>query len=296
MTVLASAWPALIAVLLVAAGGKVRDVRGFAAAIGAYRVLPARLTGAAAVAVLSAEAAAAVLLAVPATRRWGALAAAALFAAFLGAMASVLRRGMVIDCGCFGSARRPAPVGAASVTRTALLLLLAVMAAVAGPAPFSPLQPVLAAVFVGAVAAVPRPRPGVAEPEASPPAGPRPGTPFALNSAIEAPTVFALISPACGLCRTMLPVFAEAASGRRVVLVSAADEDGVRRHLDEHGVGDLPLVTDPDVYDANGIPWPPYVVVTDDAGTVLAAGGADTPPRFRALLHRADSAGARPAG
>lgn len=37
MTVLASAWPALIAVLLVAALGKVRDVPGFAAAIDAYR-------------------------------------------------------------------------------------------------------------------------------------------------------------------------------------------------------------------------------------------------------------------
>ncbi|WP_202125661.1 MauE/DoxX family redox-associated membrane protein [Actinomadura physcomitrii] len=295
MTVLASAWPALIAVLLVAAGGKVRDVRGFAAAIGAYRVLPQRLTGAAAVAVLSAEAAAAGLLAVPATRRWGALAAAALFAAFLGAMASVLRRGMEIDCGCFGSARRPTPVGAASMARTGLLLVLAVMAAVAGPAPFSPLQPVLAAVLLGAVAVVPRPRLGLAEPEAPPPAGPRPGTRFALNFPIDAPTVFALVSPSCGLCLTMLPVFAEAASGRRVVLVSAADEDGVRRHLDEEGIA-LPLVTDPDVYDANGIPWPPYAVVTDAAGTVLAAGGADTPRRFHALLHRAESAGARRPG
>ncbi|KAB2380028.1 MauE/DoxX family redox-associated membrane protein [Actinomadura montaniterrae] len=293
MTVLASAWPAVIAVLLVAADGKVRDVPGFAAAIGAYRVLPARLTRAAAVAVLSAEAAAAVLLAVPATRRWGALVAAALFAAFLAAMASVLRRGMRIDCGCFGSARRPTPVGAASVARTALLLLLAAMAAVAGPAPFSPVQPVLAAVFLGAVAAVPRPRPGVPEPEASPSAGPRPGTPFALDAGIGAPAVFALISPACGLCRTMLPVFAEAAARRRVVLVSAADEPDVRRHLDEHGVAGLPLVIDPGVYDANGIPWPPYAVVTDAAGIVLAAGGADTPARFHALLRRADAA-ARP--
>ncbi|HEU5026079.1 MAG TPA: MauE/DoxX family redox-associated membrane protein [Spirillospora sp.] len=293
MTVLASAWPALIAVLLVAAGGKVRDVPGFAAAIGAYRVLPARLTRAAAVAVLSAEAAAAVLLAVPATRRWGALAAAALFAAFLGAMASVLRRGMRIDCGCFGSARRPAPVGAASVARTALLLLLAAMAAIAGPAPFSPPQPVIAVLFLGAVAAVPRPRPGVPEPEAPPPAGPRPGTPFALDAEIGAPAVFALISPACGLCRTMLPVFAETATRRRVVLVSAADEHDVRRHLDEQGAG-LPLVVDPGVYDANGIPWPPYAVVTDADGTVLAAGGADTPARFHALLRRADSAAARP--
>lgn len=293
MTVLASAWPALIAVLLVAAGGKVRDVPGFAAAIAAYRVLPRRLTAAAAVAVLAAEAGAAVLLAVPAARRWGAVLAAALFAVFLGAMASVLRRGMDIDCGCFGSARRPAPVGARSVTRTAMLLMLAVMAAVAGPAAFSPVQPALAVVWLGLLAAVPRVRSGTPEPDAPPPPGPRPGTPFALNTPIGEPTVFALVSPACGTCRSMLPVFA-AASERHVVLVSAADEADVRRHLDEQGVG-LPLVTDPDVYDANRIPWPPYAVVTDAAGTVLAAGGADTPQRFRTLLARADSAAPRPA-
>lgn len=40
----------------------------------------------------------------------------------------------------------------------------------------------------------------------------------------------------------------------------------------------------PDVYDNNGIPWPPYAVVTDGAGTVLAADGADSPDRLRALL------------
>lgn len=285
MTVLASAYPAVIVVLLVAAATKVRDVRGFATAIDAYRIVPRWLTPAAAVSVLATEAGAAVLLAIPITRRWGAVVAAALFAAFLGAMVSVLRRDMEIDCGCFGSGRRPSPVGAASVTRTALLLLLAVMAAAAGSVPFSPWQPVLAAAFLGLIAAVPHVRPGVPEPDVAPSAGPRPGTPFALNTAIDGPAVFVLISPACGTCTAMLPAFAEAAARARVVLVSAVEERVVRRHLDAHGIA-LPLVIDPDVYDANDIPWPPYAVVTGAGGTVLAAGGADTPRRLHALLRR----------
>jgi hypothetical protein len=285
VTVLASAYPALIVVLVVAVASKVRDVTGFAVAIDAYRILPRRLSRAAAVGVLTAETGAAVLLAVPVTRRWGAVLAAALFVAFLAAMASVLRRGMRIDCGCFGSARRHSPVGAASIARTSLLLGLAVMAAVAGPAPFSPVQPMLAAVYLALVVAVPRPRPGVPEPHTPPPPGPRPGTRFAVNAEITAPTVFALVSPTCGTCTAMLPAFAKAAAKTRVVLVSAVEEEVVGPHLAAHGI-DLPLVIDPDVYDANDIPWPPYAVVTDSGGTVLAAGGADTPHRLRTLLVR----------
>ena len=285
MTVLASAYPAVIVVLVVAVVSKVRDIPGFAAAIDAYRIVPSRLTRAAAVGVLATETGTALLLAVPVTRRWGAVLAAALFAAFLVAMASVLRRGMEIDCGCFGSARRPTPVGAASVTRTALLLLLAVMAAVAGDAAFSPVQPMLAAVYLALVAAVPRPRPGVPEPHTPAPSGPRPGDRFAVNAEFGRPTVFALVSPTCGTCTAMLSSFARTAGKARVVLVSAVDEDVVRPHLAAHGI-DLPLVIDPDVYDANDIPWPPYAVVTDSGGTVLAAGGADTPHRLRTLLNR----------
>ncbi|MBO2445855.1 hypothetical protein J4573_02015 [Actinomadura barringtoniae] len=285
MTVLASAYPAVIVVLVVAVVSKVRDVPGFAMAIDAYQIIPQRLTRAAAVGVLASETGTAVLLAVPVTRRWGAVLAAALFAAFLVAMASVLRRGMEIDCGCFGSARRPSPVGAASITRTALLLLLAVMAAVAGDAAFSPVQPMLAVAFLALVAAVPRPRPGVPEPHDPAPPGPRTGDRFAVKAGFGAPTVFALISPTCGTCTAMLSSFAKTAGRARVILVSAVDEDVVRPHLAAHGI-DLPLVVDPDVYDANDIRWPPYAVVTDADGLVLAAGGADTPHRLRTLLTR----------
>ncbi|TDD74525.1 hypothetical protein E1293_29400 [Actinomadura darangshiensis] len=290
MTVPAAAWPVLIVVLAAAVAGKVRDVRGFGSVVAGYRILPDRLATPAAAAVLAAETVAAVLLAVPATRRWGALLAAVLFAAFLIAMASVLRRGMRIECGCFGSARGTSQVGAAGIARTGLLLLLAVAAAVAGPAAFSAVQPPLSLLALALVAAMPRLlRPARTSPDGTPPAGPRPGTRFQLAdgpetmTAADGPTLFALISPTCGICTTMLPAFTEAARRVRVVVVSAGPPGEVRAHLAAHGIG-LPLVVDPDVYDANGIPWPPYAVVTDPAGTVLAADGTDTAPRLATLL------------
>lgn len=282
MTVLAAAWPALVVVLVVAAAGKVRDVRGFAAVIDGYRLLPRRLTPPAAVTVLVAEAAAVLLLVVPATRRWGGLLSAALFAVFLAAMVSVLRRGMDVDCGCFGSSRA-SRVGPFTVARTALLLVLAVMAAVAGAEPFRAVQIVPAVVLLALVGAV-----TLLGPRAPDTGGPRSGTRFTLAVPVETatagtPTLFALVSPACGLCTAMLPAFVAARGRMRVVLVSADEEPAVRAYLGDHGV-DLPVLIDPDVYDDNGIPWPPYAVVTDGAGMVLAADGADSPDRLGALL------------
>ncbi|SPT60566.1 MauE/DoxX family redox-associated membrane protein [Actinomadura madurae] len=284
MTVLAAAWPVLIVVLAAAVAGKVRDVGGFGRVIAGYRILPDRLGVPAAILVLAAETGAALLLALPITRRWGAVLAAALFAAFLGAMVSVLRRGMSVECGCFG-ANRPTPVGPASLARTGLLLLLSIAAVVAGPAGFSAVQPPLSVLALALVAAVPRLFPPVATPPA-----PREGTRFKLvagpETVTDGPTLFALISPSCGLCTAMLPEFTEVAGRMRVVLVSAGPPDEIRAHLAAHDVR-LPLVIDPDVFDANGIPWPPYAVVTDPDGTILAADGTDTLARLAALLDQA---------
>ncbi|MGI5232578.1 TlpA family protein disulfide reductase [Actinoallomurus sp. CA-142502] len=282
MTVLGAAWPALVVVLVTAAVGKVRDVRGFAAVIDGYRLLPRRLTLPAAVTVPAVEAVAAVLLVVPVTRRWGGLLSAALFAVFVAAMVSVLRRGLDVDCGCFGSSRG-SRVGPFTVARTGLLLVLAVMTAVAGAEPFRAAQIVPAVVFLGLVGAV-----TLLGPRAPDAGGPRTGTRFTLGVPVEtatagAPTLFALVSPACGLCTAMLPAFLAARARMRVVLVSADEERAVRGYLEDHGV-DLPVLIDPDVYDNNGIPWPPYAVVTDGTGAVLAADGADSPDRLGALL------------
>ncbi|WP_344542654.1 MauE/DoxX family redox-associated membrane protein [Actinomadura fulvescens] len=285
----AAAYPALIGVLVVAVVGKVRDVRRFAASIGGYRVLPGRLTGPAAVAAIAAELAAVVLLVPPDTRRWGGLVAAVVFAVFLVAMVSVLRRGLRVDCGCFGSAKRTNLVSRRTVARTSVLLLLAVMTVVSAPAAFSVAQLGLSAFYLCLLAAISRRRRPV-PPESPPPAGLRPGARFRVAAAPvpragdTRPTLYALISPSCGTCTAMLRAFAAAAANARVVMVSAAEERPVREHLAAHGVADLPLVIDPDVYEVNDIAWPPFAVITDAQGTVLAAGGADTPQRLNTLL------------
>ncbi|MFD1545223.1 TlpA family protein disulfide reductase [Nonomuraea guangzhouensis] len=279
MIVLASAYAALIAVLLYAAVSKARDLPGFAADIAGYQLIPQRLTLAAAVAVVSAELAAAGLLTAPATRRWGALLAAVLFAAFLAAMASVLRRGLSVGCGCFGDRDL---VGPATVTRTGLLAALAVMAAVAGPFPFSFVHLLVGAAYL-ALTFLPARLIGAAERSR---VGPRPGThwdvtPQALT-AEKLGILYALIAPTCGVCSAMLPAFV-AAEQVDVVLVSAAEEGQVRDYLAAHEV-ELPLVIDPGVFDRHGIPWPPYAVLTDRQGVVLAAGGAAEPGALDALL------------
>ncbi|MEU7744618.1 MauE/DoxX family redox-associated membrane protein [Nonomuraea sp. NPDC049158] len=290
MIVLSSAYTALIAVLLYAAVSKARDLAGFAADIAGYQLIPQRLTVVAAVAVVVAELAAAGLLTAPPTRRWGALLAAALFAAFLAAMASVLWRGLSVGCGCFGD---HGLVGAATMTRTGLLAVLAVMAVVAGPSPFTPVHLLLGAAYLALtflparlIAAIERGR-----------AGPRPGTrwdvpPPAATLASERPGVlYALIGPTCGVCSAMLPAFV-AVKQVDVVLVSAAVEGQVRDYLAAQGVG-LPLVIDPGVFDRHGIPWPPYAVLTDRQGVVLAAGGAAEPAALDTLLAHVPSAPGR---
>lgn len=296
MTVVAAAaYPALIGVLLLAMAGKVRDVRGFAAIVDGYRILPGRLATPAAIAVLAAEAIAAVLLIPPGTRHWGATLAAALFAAFLVAMVSVLRRDLRVDCGCFGSAKRSNPVSRRTVARAGLLLLLAVMTVAVPPAGFSVTHLGLSGLYLCLLAAISRFRRRPVPPESPPPPGLRPGARFRVAatpaplSGDTRPTLYALISPSCGTCTAMLRAFAAARAKTRVVMVSAAEERPVREHLAAHGVADLPLVIDPDVYEANDIAWPPFAVITDAEGTVLAAGGTDTPQRLDTLLSRVTS-------
>jgi hypothetical protein len=98
--------------------------------------------------------------------------------------------------------------------------------------------------------------------------------------------VFGFISAQCELCKAMLPEFAALAVRERVVLVGAGDQDALRAHLAGHGIA-LPLVTHPDVFDANDIPWPPYAVITSRTGVVLAAGNTPSPGHLTALLSRA---------
>ncbi|MBB6345936.1 hypothetical protein FHU36_002445 [Nonomuraea muscovyensis] len=274
MIVAESAHLAVAAVLLVAAPAKLRDVPGFAASVAGYRVLPGRLSLPVAVAALAAEVVSAGLLLVPGARQWGAAVAALLFTAFLVAMVAVLRRGMSVACGCFGGRDL---VGPGTLARTGLLLALAVTAGLAGPVAFAPAQVPVAAVLLGLAFLTPR-----LFRRRRPSSGPRPGSRFALSGAPEPAgdrVLYALVSPGCGLCGAMLPEFAATAARMEVVLVSAVDGYG--------GAG-LPVVVDPDVFDRNDIPWPPYAVVTGRDGTVLAGGGAAGPAELERVLARAE--------
>jgi uncharacterized membrane protein YphA (DoxX/SURF4 family) len=91
----------LAAVWLVAGALKLGDLAGSGRAVAAYRLLPpegARLVGAA---LPFIEVALGVLLLLGVAIRLAAVVSAALFAVYVGAIASVWARGLSIDCGCF---------------------------------------------------------------------------------------------------------------------------------------------------------------------------------------------------
>ncbi|GAA2041564.1 hypothetical protein GCM10009839_50050 [Catenulispora yoronensis] len=109
-------------VFLVAAVGKARDVKGFAASVrelpGVPRVLGG-LGGLAAPGVIVAEAAVAALLAAPMTIVWGFALAVILDTSFLVVILKVLRSGTSASCNCFGTT--PREFGMRHVVRDLLL-------------------------------------------------------------------------------------------------------------------------------------------------------------------------------
>ncbi|WP_026415372.1 MauE/DoxX family redox-associated membrane protein [Actinomadura oligospora] len=285
--VLGAAGPALVTVLTAAAVGKLRDPRGFARAVAGYRLMPFRLAGTVARTVIVAEVAMALLLVLPWTRRVGAVCSGALFLGLLAAQVSVLRRGLRVDCGCFGRPGRTTLVGPVSLARAGAMLVLSAMAAFAPGMPVSGLP--LAAgylVVVAGLGLVLRPGPVPTSPSAGTAAarGPRAGDRFVLTGRVAAQgetTLFALVAPTCGTCMDALPGFVKAAGRVRVVVVTSFGETAA---LARSG---LPVIVDPDVFDANGVPWPPYAVLVDASGTVLTSGRADSPGRPAALLREA---------
>jgi hypothetical protein len=129
----------LIAVVfLVSVATKLADLPAFVESVRGLRVLPAPLARAGAGAVVAAEAAIVLLLAVPvaATGVAGFGVAVAALVAFGAAIALSLRRGRRAPCRCFG--RSTTPLGWHHVVRngalTAVALLGAVATAGAGPA------------------------------------------------------------------------------------------------------------------------------------------------------------------
>lgn len=155
MIILESAYPVLSCVFGWAVLGKVGRLREFGRQVADYRLLPSVLIGPAVYGVVGGEAAAAVLVVPPVTRFYGAVLATVLLAAYLVAQVLAWVRGLEIDCGCFDGTDELSAIGPATVTRTALLLLLAVGADAAGGTPFHPMQLLVGPLLAGVVAVVP---------------------------------------------------------------------------------------------------------------------------------------------
>lgn len=120
----------LAAVLAVAGVAKLLDRPGTRKAVVDFGA-PAGLAVPLAAALPAAELATAGLLLPAATAWYGAHAALALFTVFTGAIAFALARGRAPDCNCFGQLGAQ-PVGAWTLVRNGLLIVLAAAVAIAG--------------------------------------------------------------------------------------------------------------------------------------------------------------------
>lgn len=141
---------ALLLVFLISAVSKLRGRRSFRAFADSLRpIVPPRLAHVTAAAVAAAETACVLLLALPATARYGFLLAAALLAAFTLTAGWAVGTGRRLSCRCFGSQARA--LGPRHLLRNVLLLMLAGCGLGAGPVPVAG---GLVAVAAGGTAAV----------------------------------------------------------------------------------------------------------------------------------------------
>jgi uncharacterized membrane protein YphA (DoxX/SURF4 family)/thiol-disulfide isomerase/thioredoxin len=123
----------LAAVFAFAGTAKLFDLPGSRQAVAAFGV-PARLAPVVGVLVPLAELAAALMLLFVPTARWGALLALLLLLAFMAGVANAMRKGLEIDCGCFGKVYS-ATASSATLVRNAILAALAAVVLVHGPGP-----------------------------------------------------------------------------------------------------------------------------------------------------------------
>lgn len=121
----------LAAVFGLAGGAKLFDLRGSRRAVADFGVPPgaASVLG---VALPLVELAIAIALLVPATAGAGAIAALILLLCFIAGVARAMRKGLDVDCGCFGPVYS-ATAGSATLIRNVVLAALAAVAVVHGP-------------------------------------------------------------------------------------------------------------------------------------------------------------------
>jgi uncharacterized membrane protein YphA (DoxX/SURF4 family) len=133
MLVASSGYLVLAAVLGVSGVIKLRHPRVTARQIEDYQIVPRAVAPAVAAALAVAEAACALLLLVPPTRRPGLVVAGCLMVVFLVAISITLARGRRVPCACFGGEGELDTVGPPSVLRAALLGVIAVVSLLGRP-------------------------------------------------------------------------------------------------------------------------------------------------------------------
>ena len=105
-------------VLLIAGGLKAFVPAEAASAVSAYKILPTQIAHIVGYALPWFEIAIALLLIIGISIRMAAIVAGGIMILFIGAIASVWVRGLLIDCGCFGGGGVIDPSKAAAVHRT----------------------------------------------------------------------------------------------------------------------------------------------------------------------------------
>ena len=223
--------------------------------------------------------------------RWAAAGAGVLLIAFLAGISNALRQGRRPDCGCFGA--RSAPIGAWTLARNAVLTVVAVLVAIAGPGPalggwlgsrnaasLGALAILILAVGLTLHYSLRRggtreeALPSTATPSAGDPApdfvlSDASGSIITLGSLLEPgrPLMLVFGSPGCGSC---LDVFAELRrwqttfAGRlRIAVIATGESEPTRRALDAYGIVDL-------LTDAAGDVQRAYAVRGTPAGVAVA--------------------------
>ena len=123
----------LATVFAVSGTAKLFDLPGSRKAVADFGV-PARFAPVIGVVVPLTELAAAVMLLFVPTARWGALLALLLLLVFIAGVANAMRKGLDIDCGCFGKVYS-ATAGSATLVRNGILAALAAVVVVHGSGP-----------------------------------------------------------------------------------------------------------------------------------------------------------------
>ena len=247
-----------------------------------------------------AELVVAVAVMIVPTARWAAAGAVVLLIAFLAGISNALLQGRRPDCGCFG-ALRPAPIGAWTLARNAVLVAVAALVAIAGPGPavdgwlgsrnaasLGALAILILAVGFALRYALRRGAareealPSTARPSAGDPApefvlSDASGSMITLGSLLEpgCPLMLVFASPECGSCLDVLVELRRwqtTFAGRlRIAVIATGEPEPTRRALDGYGLGDLLTGAAEDVQRAYGVRGTPAAAAVAPDHTMLTS-------------------------